>query len=75
MDFKDDLQNHITILEQLPDFSKDMALRRVVELLKGVKSKGELQQQKSLISRISIDSIESWDTVNLISSFLASHTK
>jgi hypothetical protein len=75
MSFQDDLQNHILSLEQRPDFTKDMALRRVVELFKEVKSQSELRRQKSLINRVAIDGIESWDTINLISAFLTSHTK
>ncbi len=75
MNFQEKLQTHIISLEQRPDFNEDMALRRVVELLKQVKSQNDLQQQKSLISRIAIDSIQSWDTINFISEFLTSNTK
>lgn len=75
MNFQEKLQTHIISLEQRPDFNEDMALRRVVELLKQVKSQNDLQQQKSLISRIAIDSIQSWDTINFISDFLTSNTK
>jgi hypothetical protein len=75
MNFQQDLNEHIAILEQLPDFNSDIALRRVVEILKEVKNEKELRKQEGLISRIAIDSIEDWDTINLISAFLKSHTK
>ena len=38
MNFQEHLNEHIAILEQRPDFNEDMALRRVVELLKQIKS-------------------------------------
>ena len=75
MNFQDDIQNFIESLEQRPDFSKDMALKRVVQLLKEAKTQKDLQERKSLISRVAIDGIESWDTINLISTFMTSKTK
>lgn len=75
MNFQETLQTHINSLQERPDFNEDMALRRIVELLKEVKSQSDLQHQKSLISRIAIDSVQSWDTINFISAFLTSNTK
>ena len=75
MNFQEDLNEYIAILEQRPDFGSDIALRHVVEILKEVKNEKELRKQKDLISRIAIDSIENWDTINLISTFIKSHAK
>lgn len=75
MSFQDDLQKHILLLEQRPDFVKDMALQRVVALFKAVKSQNDLTKQKNLIGRIAVDSIVSWDTIHLIATFMDLHTK
>lgn len=75
MSFQDKIQNLIKSLEQRSDFSKDMALKRVVQLLKEANTQKDLQERKSLISRVAIDGTESWDTINLISTFMTSHTK
>jgi len=75
MNFQETLQTHINSLQERPDFNEDMALRRIVELLKEVKSQSDLQQQKSLISRIAIDSVQNWDIINIISAFLTSNTR
>jgi len=75
VNFKDEIQIFIASLEQRPDFTNDIALSRVVQLLKEVDSQIDLQHKKGLINRIAVDGIESWETINLISSFMTSYTK
>ena len=45
MNFQEDLNEYIAILEQRPDFGSDIALRHVVEILKEVKNEKELRKQ------------------------------
>ena len=62
--------NLIENLKNTSEFSKDVALQRVVELLNNVNSVRELKREKGLINRISIDSIENWERINKIGSFI-----
>jgi hypothetical protein len=61
-------------LEATPDFSRDSAVKRIVEILKGIHSKADLKQQERLINRISIDSVEKWETLYKIGAFLKEHS-
>jgi len=61
--------------ENTPEFKKDIALQRVVEILKSIDSIKMLKKEKGLIDRICVDSVENWDTIELILSFTANYAK
>ena len=65
---------HINTLETSSEYKKDIALKRIVEILNGINSKSDLKKQKSLINRIALDSVENWNTINIIGDFLKTHT-
>ena len=75
MNFQEKLQIHIESLEKLSGFKEDMALRQVVEQLKQVRTQNDLKRYESSIRRISIDSIQNWETINIISEFLTINAK
>lgn len=72
--FQIELKKHVNTLETSSEYGKDIALKRIVEILKGIKSKSELKKEKSLINRIALDSVENWNTINIIGDFLDTHT-
>jgi len=61
--------------ENTPEFKKDIALQRVVKILKTIDSIKMLKKEKGLIDRICVDSVENWDTIELILSFTANYAK
>ena len=73
IEFKNAIKSHIKILEDSPEYPKDIALKRIVEILKVIKAESDLKKQKDLINRIAIDSVENWKTINTISEFLKTH--
>jgi len=73
-EFQDKLASFIQTLEATPDFLRDSAVKGIVEILKEIDSKADLQKQKSLINRISIDSVEKWETICKIGAFLKEHS-
>jgi hypothetical protein len=75
MEFTEDLKAFVEILEKREDYSTDVAFRSVVELFKSLTSRTDLSRQKDLINRIVIDNVESWETINLISSFMTRHAQ
>ena len=72
--FQEVLKVHINMLKDLPEYRKDLALNRIVEILKEIESKSDLKKQKSLIYRIALDCVENWTTINKIGEFLNNHT-
>ena len=72
--FQIELKKHVNTLETSSEYGKDIALKRIVEILNGINSKSELKKQKSLINRIALDSVENWNTINIIGNFLNTHT-
>ncbi|MNR05612.1 hypothetical protein D3C85_1216540 [compost metagenome] len=73
IEFKNAIKSHIKILEDSPEYPKDIALQHIVEILKVIKTKSDLKKQKDLINRIAIDSVENWKTINTIGEFLKTH--
>jgi hypothetical protein len=74
MEFNDDLKKLTDTLQQRDDYSTDPALKRVVDILKNVTSQSEFSIQQNLINRITIDGVESWETIQLISSFMTRYS-
>ena len=72
--FQIELKKHVNTLETSSEYGKDIALKRIVGILNGINSKSELKKQKSLINRIALDSVENWNTINVIGEFLNTHT-
>ncbi len=72
MNFAEKLEEFIHFLETTEEYAKDMALQRVVKIMKETKTQTELTKSISLINRISLDSVENWATVEKITSFLKS---
>jgi hypothetical protein len=70
MNFEEKLQEFTHSLATTKEYQNDVALQRVVEILKATKTERELKKNVSLINRISIDSVENWDTINKIGAFL-----
>jgi len=67
-----DLLNH---LKRTKEFPRDVALQRVVELLNELNTIKELKKEKGLINRICIDSVENWESINMIGYFINNHVK
>ena len=61
--------------EETSEFENDFALQRVVEILKSIDSVEMLKQEKGLIDRICVDSVENLQTIDLILSFTSDYTK
>ena len=74
MDFQEKLEAHIALLENRPDYESDSAFKQVVALLKQIKTRAELNTQKSLINRLSSDSIADFETIGIIQDFIQKHT-
>ncbi|HJS00636.1 MAG TPA: hypothetical protein VJ780_06845 [Flavobacterium sp.] len=72
--FQEALKVHINSLKNLPEYNKDIALKRIVEILGKIDSKSDLKKQKNLINRIAIDSVENWTVINKIVEFLNNNT-
>jgi hypothetical protein len=72
--FQNELNAHINILENLPQYQTDIALKRIVKLLNEITSKSDLKKQKNLINRITLDSVENWKIINVILEFINTHT-
>jgi hypothetical protein len=70
MNFEEKLQEFTHFLVTTKEYQSDVALQRVVEILKESKTERDLKKNVSLINRISIDSVENWDTINKIGAFL-----
>ncbi|MBG6188443.1 hypothetical protein [Flavobacterium sp. CAN_S2] len=71
--FQNEIKSHIKILETTSEYPKDVALKRIVEILKEIKTKSDLKKQKDLINRIALDSVENWETINRIGEFLKTY--
>lgn len=65
----------INKLQSSTDFKKDDALQRIVDILNDVNSIKDLKKKKGLINRISVDSVLSWDSINLILEFTDNYIK
>lgn len=74
MNFEEKLQEFTQSLVTTKEYQSDVALQRVVEILKETKTERELKKNVSLINRISIDSVENWETINKIGAFLKPYT-
>jgi len=70
MKFKENLESFIKILESSPEFRRDKALQKVVEILKNSTSEKELHNHVPLLRHITIDSVENQETANKLFSFL-----
>jgi len=75
MIFEEKLAEFVHSLRVTKEYPNDKALKRVVEILEQTPTEVELRRQSDLISRISIDSVENWVTVEKISNFLKSVAK
>ena len=75
MNFNEHKIELINKVVKTPEFKKDIALQRVVEFLKPIDSIKMLKKEKGLINRICVDSVENWDTIELILSFTSNYTK
>ncbi|MDI6051336.1 hypothetical protein QLS31_16025 [Flavobacterium sp. XS2P24] len=73
MEFQNEIKSHIKMLETSAEYSKDYALKRIVEILNEVDTKSDLKKQKELINRIAIDSVENWETIKKIGEFLKTY--
>ncbi|CAA0237807.1 hypothetical protein NACSLCCMFF_540017 [Tenacibaculum maritimum] len=59
----------IEILTKSKKYNKNIALQRIVEIIEPIHSSKVLKKEKDLINRIAIDSVENWDTIELILNF------
>ncbi len=71
--FQSEIKSHIKILESSFEYPEDNALKRIVEILKEIKTKSDLKKRKDLINRIALDSVENWETINRIGEFLKTY--
>ena len=62
----------VEVLENNTIYKCDVALRRIVEILKLSKTEKEVKNQRSLIDRLATDSVEDWGTVEEILIFTKS---
>lgn len=60
-------------VENTPEYKNDIALQRVVEILKSIDSVKMLKKEKELIDRICVDSVENWETIEYILSFTVNY--
>jgi hypothetical protein len=74
-DFEQKLKTQINKLEGRPEYGSDETLRQIVEIFKQVKTPEELAQQSRLITHITIDSLVSQDSGNIILEFLKAYKK
>ena len=75
MKFEDKKYRLIRRIEKTGELSKDSALKRVVQLIKTIETVEELYVKKELINRISLDSVQNWDTAELILNFTRTTSK
>ena len=73
--FKKDLISFITNLENEDEYINDIALRRIVGILKEINSIEDLKYQRELINRVAIDCVTNWDTIHSIGNFIKDYTK
>lgn len=71
--FLNEVKSHINLLETSTEYPNDIALKRIVEILKEINTKSDLKKQKDLINRIALDSVENWETIKAIGEFLKAH--
>ena len=70
-----EIKSVIYQLETSTEYSKDLALKRIVEILKSINTKSDLRRQKDLINRIAIDSVENWESIKKIGEFIKYNSK
>lgn len=75
MNFVEKLEEFTHSLETTEEYANDIALQRVVEIMKETTTQKDLKKNVSLINRITLDSVENWATVEKITAFLKSISK
>ena len=66
MTFSEKKKYLLKSITESKEFEKDIALKRIVEIIKPIESEKAFKKNKKLINRIAIDSVENWDTIELI---------
>ena len=69
MTFEEQKIKFIEILTESKEYNKDVALQRIVEVIKSINTLKVFKKEKKLIHRIAIDSVENWNTIELILNF------
>ncbi|MGO3156174.1 MAG: hypothetical protein ACTIJT_11550 [Mesonia sp.] len=69
MTFEQHKIKFIKTLTESKEYDKDIALQRIVEIIKPIHSLKNYKNEKDLINRIAIDSVENWNTIELILNF------
>ena len=69
MTFEQQKIKFIETLTESKEYNKDIALQRIVEIIKPIHSLKIYKKEKDLINRIAIDSVENWNTIELILNF------
>ncbi|MHB0756864.1 hypothetical protein [Polaribacter sp. M15] len=69
MTFEEQKIKFIEILTESKEYNKDVALQRIVEIIKSINTLKVFKKEKKLINRIAIDSVENWNTIELILNF------
>ncbi len=75
MAFKENIIELINKLEIENTKAKDIALNKVIEILKTIDNLSDLKKEKGLIVRIVIDSVENMETGNTVLTFINNYTK
>ena len=69
MTFEEQKIKFVEILTESKEYNKDAALQRIVEIIKSINTLKVFKKEKKLINRIAIDSVENWNTIELILNF------
>jgi|TARA_B110000037_G_scaffold188099_1_gene219150 hypothetical protein len=69
MTFEQQKIKFIETLTESKEYNKDVALQRIVEIIKSINSLKIFKNEKKLIHRIAVDSVENWNTIELILNF------
>ena len=70
MNFQENKDFLFEKLKSSTTYKKDIALKRIIEILEQIQTISELNKNKDLINRMAIDSVEDWNNINHIAEFV-----